>query len=229
MEDYIPYRGFRWVRNAANFNIFANMEKKIGYILEVDVDIPKDLHDYFADLPPLLTHEDMGTGLKLVGTLYPKERYIVHVEMLKFVVKLGVVVTKIHRVLRFYQRPFLRKYMRLNTRLRKKATDAFTKNLCKLKNNSIFGKSLQQNRNHQNIVLATNWKQAARLIAKPTFKKAAIFDEKLVAIHLKKTKVLLNQPIYIGFTVLELAKKHVWNFHYNFIKPRLKAKLCYTG
>ena len=229
MEKFFPYRGFRWVRHPENFDIFANKEKKIGYILEVDITIPTHLHDYFSDLPPLLTHENLGTGLKLVGTLYSKETYVIHVDMLKLVVQLGVEVTKIHRVLRFYQRPFLRKYMRLNTRLRKKATDDFTKNLCKLKNNSIFGKTLQNNRKHQDIILTTKWKQAERLIAKPTFHRAVIFDEHLVAVHMKKTKVVVNQPIYIGFTVLELAKKMVWDFHYNFILPRLKAKLCYTG
>lgn len=229
MEDYFPYRGFRWVRNPSQFDIFANTERKIGYILEVDASIPESLHDFFADLPPLLTHEDMGTGLKLVGTLHPKERYVVHVEMLKFVVRLGVVVTKIHRVLRFYQRPFLRSYMRKNSELRKKATDAFNKNLWKLMNNSIFGKSLQNNRKHQVIVLATNWKQAERLISKPTFHRSVIFSENLIAIHLRQTKVVLNQPIYIGFTVLELAKKEVWSFHYDFMKPKLNVKLLYTG
>ena len=120
MEDRFPYRGFKWVRNPKNFDIHVNTEKKIGHILEVDVDIPIYLHDYFKDLPPLFTHEDFGKGVKLVGTLYPKERYIVHVEMLKFAVKLGVVVTRIHRVLQFYQKPILRKYMRLNSRLKKR-------------------------------------------------------------------------------------------------------------
>lgn len=187
------------------------------------------MHDKFQDLPPLLSHEDFGGGEKLVGTVYPNEKYVIHVEKLKFAVQLGVVVTKIHRVLRFYQLPFLRKYMKLNSRLRKRATDDFTRSLCKLKNNSIFGKTLQQNRNHKDIVLTTNWKQAERLIAKPTFHKSVIFDENLVAIHLKKTKVLFNQPIIIGFTVLELAKKLVFGFHYNFILPRLDVNLCYTG
>ena len=94
MEDYIPYRGFRWVRNAVNFEIFANKEKKIGHILEVDVEIPTHLHEYFEDLPPLLTHEDFGSGPKLVGTLFPKKKYVIHIEMLRFIINLGVIVTK---------------------------------------------------------------------------------------------------------------------------------------
>lgn len=149
--------------------------------------------------------------------------------MLKFVVQLGVKVTKIHRVLRFYQKPYLRKYMKLNTRLRQKATNAFTKNLCKLKNNSIFGKTLQQNRKYENIILVNNWKTAERLISQPTFHRALIFDENLIAIHMKKTQILLNQPVYIGFCVLDYAKKEVFDFHYNFIKRELRANLCYTG
>lgn len=229
MEKSFPYRGFRWVRDSANFDIFANKDKNVGYILEVDVQIPPALHQYFSDLPPLLTHEDLGSGVKLVGTLYPKENYVIHIDMLKFVVRLGVVVTRIHRVLRFYQKPILRKYMRLNSRLRKQATNAFEKNQYKLMNNSIFGRSLQNNRKHQNISLVTKWKSAERLIAKPNFYRSTVFDKNLVAIHMKKTSDLLNQPIYIGFSVLELAKLVVWDFHYNFIQPRLKASLCYTG
>lgn len=229
MKKSFPYRGFRWVKDPANFDIWANKDRHIGYILEVDVHIPPTLHQYFSDLPPLLTHENPGSGDKLLGTLRPKKKYVIHIDMLKFVEDQGVVVTKIHRVLRFYQKPILRKYMRLNTRLRKRATNAFERNQYKLMNNSIFGKTLQNNRKHQNISLVTKWKQAERLIAKPNFHRATIFDENLVAIQMKKSTVMLNQPIYIGFTVLELAKEMVWDFHYNFIKPRLKASLCYTG
>ena len=203
--------------------------KKIGHILEVDIKIPTHLHDYFADHPPLLTHEDFGSGPKLVGTLFPKKKYVIHMEMLKFVTQLGVVVTKIHRVLRFYQTPILKKYMQLNMRLRMKAKDEFTKTQRKFMNNSTIGKSLQNDRNHEDIRITTSWKQAERLIAKNTFQRATVFSENLAAIHMKKTSTTLKQPIYLGFTVLELAKREVWDFHYNFIKPNVKAHLCYTG
>lgn len=229
MEKSFPYRGFRWVREPEKFDIFENKNCRIGYILEVDVHIPPTLHNYFSDLPPLLTHEKLGNGVKLLGTLHSKEKYVIHIDMLKFVVSLGVVVTKIHRVLRFYQKPILRKYMRLNSKLRRNTTNSFERNQYKLMNNSIFGKTLQNNRKHENIILATKWKQASRLISKSNFHRATIFSEDLVAIHMKKTSVTLNQPIYIGFTVLELAKQMVWNFHYNFILKNLKADLCYTG
>lgn len=229
MMHKLPYRGFKWVKNPNLFDIFANEDTNIGFILEVDIDIPIHLHDKLKDLPPLLTHEDFGNGPKLVGTLYNKKKYIIYIEMLKFVVQLGLVVTKIHRVLKFRQRAFLKKYMNLNTRLRKKSTDEFTRNMCKLKNNSIFGKTLQQNRNHENIILATSWKQAERYIAKPIFKRAVVFDKDLVANHLKKTNVLLNQPTYLGLTILEIAKRILFDFHYNFIMKHMSANLCYTG
>ena len=57
MEDFFPYWGFHCARDANNFNNFANTETKIDYVLVVDVNIPKLLHNYFADLPPLLTYE----------------------------------------------------------------------------------------------------------------------------------------------------------------------------
>ena len=132
-------------------------------------------------------------------------------------------------VLKFRQKPFLRKYMQLNSELRVLAVNKFEKNQYKLFNNCIYGKALQNNRMHVDIRLVTSWKQAQKLIAKPTFKRAVIFEEDLVAIHSNQTKVLLNQPIITGFSVLELAKLQVRKFHDEFITPKLNANLCYTG
>lgn len=101
MEDNFPHRASRWVRDANNFAIFANTEKKISYISRWTSTYQNTCIYYVADLSPLLTHEDLGTDHKLVDTVHAKERYVVHVEMLKLVVKLDVVVTKIHLVLRF--------------------------------------------------------------------------------------------------------------------------------
>lgn len=113
MQFAFPYRGCRWVRDIDHFDIFANKHKKIVYVLKADLTIPENLHTFFQDLPPLLSHEDFGSGVKLVRTLYPKEKYVIHKDMLKFVIGLGVQVTKIHRVLKFYQKPYLRIYMGL--------------------------------------------------------------------------------------------------------------------
>ena len=85
MEQPLPYGGFRWLRNCENFDVFANQNPKIGYVLEVDLEIPTSLHEYFKDLPPLLSHEAVGGGKKLLGTLYNQEKYTIHAENLKFV------------------------------------------------------------------------------------------------------------------------------------------------
>ena len=136
---------------------------------------------------------------------------------------------KIHRVLKFRQKHFLRKYMQLNSRLRKLAVNKFEKNQYKLFNNSTYGKALQNNRKHVDVRIATNWKQAERLISKPNFHRCVVMDDFLSLIQLNKTKVILKHPLYIGFTVLELAKLVVLEFHYDFMKKNFHANLCYTG
>ena len=197
--------------------------------MEVDLEIPTSLHEYFRDLPPLLSHEAVGGGKKLLGTLYNQEKYIIHAENLKFVLKHGILIKKVNRVLKFRQKPFLRKYMQLNSELRALAVNKFEKNQYKLLNNCIYGKALQNNRMHVDIRLVTSWKQAQKLIAKPNFHRCVVLDDKLVVIQLNKSKVVLKHPLYVGFTVLELAKIVVFEFHYDFVKKNLQANLCYTG
>lgn len=246
MEMPLPYRDFRWVDECENFDVFENQDPHIGHALEVDLHIPRELHDKFKDFPPLLTRENINGSEKLVGTLHDKTRYVIHERNLKFAIKHGVVLEKIHRVLRFRQKPFLKPYMQLNSKLRQRATSLFEKTLYKNLNNIIFGefprsessqsdatffsgKCLQNDRKHVNLTLATSWKKAKRLIAKPHFHRSVIIDENLVAIIMKKTSVTLQRPVYVGFAVLELAKLQMYTFHYEKVLPELKATLCYTG
>lgn len=225
----MPYRGFRWVKDCENFDIFAEENPNIGYYIEADFEIPIHLHDKLSELPVLLTHEEINKQKKLVGTLTNKEKYVIHGENFKFITKLGIKATKIHRVLRFRQKKYLSPYVKLNSKLRKKATSKFEKNLRKAQNNIIFGKSVQNDRDHSNIKLVNNWKKAKHYIAKPFFKKSCVFTEDLVAIELNKTSIKLERPVYLGVSILELAKLEMFQFHYNVIQPNLNANLCYTG
>lgn len=141
MQMYMPYRRFRWVKNCENFNVFDNKDPKIGYYIEADLEIPTDVHDKLSELPILLTHEEINKQRKLVGTLHNKKNYVIYSENLKFVLEQGVKLSKIRRVLKFKQKRYLRRYVMLNSRLRKKASSKFEKNLRKSQNNIIFGVS----------------------------------------------------------------------------------------
>ena len=117
-----------------------------------------------------------------------------------------------------------------NTDLRKTASASFEKNFFKLMNNSVFGKTIENIRKRQNVILVDDRKLANKLSPKPNFERLTIFDENLVAVHMKKTEVYFNKPIYVGQAILDLSKTLMFDFHYNYIKNKYgdKAELLFT-
>ena len=149
---------------------------------------------------------------------------------LKVYESLGLKVTKIHRGITFEESAWLKPYIDLNTNLRAKATNDFEKDFFKLMNNSVFGKTMENIRKRVDVRLVTNKKDAKKLISKPNYKHCTIFCENLTAIHMKKTKIVFDKPVYLGMCILDLSKTIMYNFKYNYIKPKYdeKAKLLFT-
>ena len=100
----------------------------------------------------------------------------------------------------------------------------------KLMNNSVFGKTMENIRNRVDIRLVTNKKDAKKLISKPTYKNRTIFCESLIAFEMKKEKLVFDKPVYLGMSILDLSKTLMYDFHYNYIKPKYdeRADLLYT-
>ena len=121
-------------------------------------------------------------------------------------------------------------YIRKNTDLRKLATSSFEKDFFKLMNNSVFGKTIENIRKRQNVILIDNKDMAYKLSSKPNFDRLTIFDDNLIACHMKKTEVYFNKPIYVGQAILDLSKTLMFDFHYNYIKEKYenKAELLFT-
>ena len=120
---------------------------------------------------------------KLVPNLRNKDRYVLHYRNLQLFTSVGMRLTKIHRALRFDQSPWMEPYIRMNTGLTKKAASDFEKDLYKLMNYSVFGKTMENLRKRVDVKLVRSHEEEKlrRLIASPAFARANILDDDLAA------------------------------------------------
>ena len=254
MSQPLPTGGFQWVEDCDRL---ADSVKNLpadgaeGYILEVDLEYPQGLHDEHNSYPLApermvvqkewmsdYQQELLGVGVapteveKLVPNLRDKERYVLHYRNLQLYLSLGMRVKKVHRALRFEQSPWMELYIRMNTELRKVATSDFEKDLYKLMNNAVFGKTMENLRRRVNVKLvrAHEEDKLRRLIASPSFARANIFDNDLAAVQMHKSRLVLNRPVYVGMSVLDLSKSLMYDFYYNQMKAQYgdRVELLYT-
>ena len=117
----------------------------------------------------------------------------------------------------------------MNIELRKKAKNGFEKYFFKLINNAVFGKTMENVKKHRDIKLVTTDKRRNQLVTEPNYHTIKWFSENLLAIEMKKTKVKMNKPIYLGLTILAISKILMYEFWYDYIKPKYSdnVKLCY--
>ena len=122
----------------------------------------------------------------------------------------------------------MKQYIDFNTEKRKKAANDFEKDFFKLMINSIYGKTMENLRKRINVRIVSNKKDFSKHTSRPTYIAQKLFGEDYAAIHEIKPVLMLNKPIYVGFTVLELSKWLMYDFHYNFIKKNFSAELLFT-
>ena len=212
MFEPLPVDGFDRIKDLSKIdedfikNYNENSDK--GYILEVNVEYPKNLHDLHSDLQFLPERMKIDKCKKLVCNLYDKKSYIVHIRSLKQALNHGLTFKKVHRVIQFHQEAWLKLYIDMNTELGKRAKNYFEKDFFKLINNSVFGKTVKNVRKHSNIKLVTT---------------------NLLAIVMKQTKVKMNKPVYLGLSILEISKTLMYEFWHDYMKLKYNnnVKLCY--
>ena len=239
MSQNLPTHGFKWMRNLTKDKVYDILEKinhsmsnrgKIGYIFEVDLAYPKKLWEKHNDYPLAPEKMNVNGVEKLISHFKPRKNYVVHYRNLRQYLEMGMRITAVHRGISFQQSPWMEPYIRKNTELRKAADNSFEKDFFKLMNNSVFGKTIENIRKRQNIKLVDNRKAALKLSKKPNFERATIFDKNLIAVHMKKTEIYFNKPVYVGQAILDLSKTLMFDFHYNYIQPKYgkKAELLFT-
>ena len=250
MSQYLPTGNFEWVSTDESTIRNLPPDSPTGCILEVDLEYPDELHDMHNDYPlapesmvvqdewlspyqkQILGTQKLPPVRKLVLNLRSKTKYVVHYRNLQLYLSLGLRLKKIHRVLAFDQSPWMEPYIRMNTELRKQATSDFEKDLYKLMNNSVFGKTMENLRKRTDIKLVRSQEEdkLRKLTAKPSFARQQIFDNDLAGMHMYKDRLTLNRPVYVGMSILDLSKLLMYDFYYNHIKRKYgnSARLLYT-
>ena len=136
---------------------------------------------------------------------------------------------KVHRIIEFNQEEWLKNYIDINTELRKIAKNDFEKDIFKLMNNAVFGKTMENVRKHRYIKLVATDKKRSKLVSEPNYHTMNYISEDLSIIEMKGTKVKMNKPIYLGLSILEISKLLMHEFWYDYMKPKYgdNVKLCY--
>ena len=167
---------------------------------------------------------------KLTCTIQNKENYVIHITALKQAVNHGLKLTKVHRIIQFDQEAWLKPYIDMNTDLRKDAKNDFEKGFFKLMNNSVFGKTMENVRNHRDIRVVKTDKKRSILASEPNYHSTKYISKDLLIMEMKKVEVKMNKLIYLDQAILDLSKTLMYEFCYDYIKPMYgdKAKLCYT-
>ena len=150
---------------------------------------------------------------------------MLHYRKLQLYMFLGMKLIKIHRMLKFKQSNWMKKYIGFNTQKRNNTANNFEKDLFKLMINSVYGKTIENLRKRINVRLLNNVKDFLKYTSRPAYVTHKLFDKDYAAIHEIKPVLVLNKTIYVGFTVLDLSKWSMYDLHYNFIKKNFNEIL----
>ena len=204
MSEYLPYVGFKRLKNVDQFDVISINEKSpIGFIFEVDLEYQDELHESHNDYPlapeKLAIPYEMLSGYckkiadkygvkcddvkKLIPNLGHKTNNVLHYRDLQLYLSLGTKLTKIHRVLKFKQSDWMKKYIYFNTKERKNAANSFEKDFFKSMVNSFYGKTMENLRKRIKVRLVTNEQDFLKYTSKPTYITHKIFDKNYAAIH----------------------------------------------
>ena len=181
------------------------------------------LPDYQLKIADPYNNLPIRNVIKLVSNFFDKEKNVIHYEKLTLYLRLGLKLKIIHHVLEFNQSQWLKQYVEFNTKKRIEARKNGYKDkkaLCKLMNNAVYGKTMENLRNRIDVKHVSNKKGNLKWTTKPSYMTHKIFDNDLVAIRKSKVTLMLKKPAYIGMCILELSKVLMYKFHYYYIKNK---------
>ena len=243
----MPYKDFKWeeptdeLLDAEQSPLLEKILKtksdsKIGYFIEVDLEYPdcikdktkyyplapikrKIIYDKLLDWQKNIKINKNSSTEKIICDQTNKTNYLCHYENLQFYVKMGMKIKKVHSIISFKQKCFMKNYILDNIANRKIAKDKgeeFGVTIFKLLNNAVFGKTVENldKRRNINVYTSKEINKVKKIIAKPTFEGYKKFSDYLIAIETENYEKLYNKPIYIGFSILELSKLQMYKMFY---------------
>ena len=149
-----------------------NGESNERYFIEVDVQYPQKLHEFYNKLSFLPERTKIEKVEKLVANLDDKTEYFIHIRSLNQALNRGLTLKKVTRVIKFNQETWLKPYIDTNTELRQKSKNNFEKELFKLMNNTVLGKNMENVRKHRNIKFVKTERRRNYLVSEPNYHTA---------------------------------------------------------
>ena len=231
----LPYKDFEYSNSTLDKVLNTSDDSDYGFWLICDLEYTnecKEITSNFQLLPHRREVENNELGYKqrpstssksekLILDQNNKYEYPIHYRKLKFVVKMGIKVTKVHRIINFKQDYIIRDYFELNTKMRAEAKTEPEKDIFKLMNNSLLGKSCENPLKYLEAKILTNDYEILKAVSKPTCKDVIRYENHTL-IECYKKEIQYDKPIYLGSTVLELSKLHMYKFYYDALKPSLE-------
>ena len=192
---------------------FAPVNKKI---------IPAKFSDYMKEIKP----DTYIQTKKLICDFSDKKNYLVHYRMLKFYIRHGMIVERVHNILSFKKSRWLEKYISFNTQKRNQAVNDFEKDFYKLLNNAFYGKTMENVRNRlkKKFIKRDDYREIIKQQSKLTFNGIHKSYENCDSYTFKQNEVLMDMPIYLGFTVLKLSKLHMYETYYDILRPYFRQE-----
>jgi len=239
LKKFLPIGDFKFEKNPESIDLDGlPVEGERGYLFEVDLRLPEEFHDKLSELP-MVSETKTPPGSKnklLIQDFEDKKHYVCHFALLQFLKKHGWEITRVHRVISFHQSQIIKGFIDYCVEKRTESHSKYEKDLWKLICNSIFGKTMENKTKRKDVRLVGNWETVGRrkgldyFSCIPTLCDITMFDENLAAVHLKKSKIILDTPSAIGLSVLDLSKLVMYEFVYDFLHvhyPNLVTP-CYT-
>ena len=226
MMQKLPSHGFHWLDAQELAELPEKLRRKDMWededvFVHCDLEIPRELHEHFDIFPPApeVCCPPGGKIPKLMQTLSPKIDYVCYGPLLRWYLENGVRITRIHSCIGFYKAYVMRDYIAMNAEMRRQATDPIIKDLMKLLNNSIYGKTYENVLKYMQHIFVTEEEVLARLVNGGNVHDIVHQGNCAMIVTVAPATVVYDKPRYLGASITELAKLVMYVFLYDQLIP----------